>query len=414
MTAAAADGMTTVPELDLDFVRAQFPAFQQASLSDWAFFENAGGSYPCRQVVDRLTEFYTRLKVQPYAPYPTSAEGGAWMDESRTRLATCLNVTPDAMMFGPSTSQNTYVLAQALRETFAAEAANEIIVTNQDHEANSGVWRRLADAGWTVREWQVDPETGHLDPADLDTLLTERTRAVCFPHCSNIVGEINPVPEICVKIRGAGAISIVDGVSYAPHGFPDVAALGTDVYMFSAYKTYGPHLGIMAVRPEVAMRLANQGHHFNAGKPEKRLVPAGPDHAQIAAAAGMVDYAEALATHHGVGLRAAGQLMRAQEVRLTRRLLDHVANRNDVRLLGPSEASVRAPTVALEHRRPGHDLATELVEHGIMAGGGAFYADRLVDALGVNPEHGVLRLSFVHYTSEAEIDKLIGALDKVL
>lgn len=408
--------MTT---LDIDFVRAQFPAFREETLAGWSFFENAGGSYACRQVIRRLTEFYTRTKVQPYAPYPASRRAGQWMDEAHERMATWLGVEPDEVMFGPSTTQNAYVLAQAFRETMTA--GDEIIVTNQDHEANSGPWRRLSERGIVIREWPVDPETGHLDPADLDALLSDRTRVVAFPHCSNIVAEINPVADIARRVRAAGAVSVVDGVSYAPHGLPDVGALGADIYLFSAYKTYGPHQGVMAIRRAVADRLPNQSHYFNAGEIRKKLVPAGPDHAQVAAMAGVADYfADLHARHFRSNAAPDGRdarvtaLMRAHEIALVRPLLDYLAGRNDVRLLGPADPERRMPTVSVVHRRPGADLAGDLATHRIMAGGGDFYARRLIEAVGEDADHGVLRLSFVHYTAAAEIDRLIAALDRVL
>ena len=405
--------------LDLDFVRSQFPAFSEPTLQGWAFFENAGGSYPAAATVRRLHEFYTKCKVQPYGPYPASQRAGALMDEAYERIATCLNVDPGEVHFGPSTSQNTYVLANALRPLMAD--GDEVIVTNQDHEANSGCWRRLAATGITVREWRVDPQTGHLDPTNLDSLLSDKTRLVAFPHASNVVAEINPVAEIAAKIRQAGAISVVDGVAAAPHGLPDVAALGADVYMFSSYKTYGPHQGVMVVRRALAERAANQGHYFNAGLLSKRFTPAGPDHAQIAAMAGIADYTDALYTHHFTTnlapdgrARRVHDLMRAQEVALMRPLMEYLRGRNDIRLLGPADPETRAPTIALSHARPGGDLARDLAAHRIMAGGDHFYAKRLVEAMGIDADHGVLRLSFLHYTSPAEIDQLIKALDQVL
>jgi selenocysteine lyase/cysteine desulfurase len=406
-------------QFDLDFVRDQFPAFSEPTLQGWAFFENAGGSYPAAATVRRLHEFYLKTKVQPYGPYPASRRAGALMDESFERLATCLNVDRDEVHFGPSTSMNTYVLANALRPLMGS--GDEIIVTNQDHEANSGAWRRLAETGITVREWRVDPQTGHLDSADLDRLLSERTRLVAFPHASNIVAEINPVAEIAAKVRDAGAISVVAVSLKKPHGLPDVQALGPDVYLFSSYKSYGPHQGVMVVRRALAERAANQGHYFNAGLLHKRFTPAGPDHAQVAAMAGIADYIDALYTRHfSTNLAADGRarrvhdLMRGQEVALMRPLLEYLRGRNDIRLLGPAEAEARAPTIALAHARPGEDLARDLAAHRIMAGGGDFYARRLVEALGIDAEHGVLRLSFLHYTSPAEIDQLIEALDQVL
>lgn len=406
-------------ELDIEFVRRQFPAFGTPSLRGQAFFENAGGSYTCAPVIDRLTRFYTERKVQPYAPYAASRLGGAEMDEARQRLAAILGVDTDEVSFGPSTTQNTYVLAQAFAEMMLPGQA--IVVTNQDHEANSGPWRRLQQRGIEIREWQVDPETGHLDPADLEDLLDEDVRLVCFPHCSNVVGEINPVVEITALAHAAGAFVCVDGVSYAPHGLPDVGGLGPDIYLFSAYKTYGPHQGIMVIRRTLGQLLPNQGHHFNGDTLYKRFTPAGPDHAQVAACAGMADYIDTLYAHHfqqDATATARGEavhdLMRAHEQKLLAPLLDAVTSRNSVRLIGPSDAQNRAPTVALALARPGEAVAAELSAHGIMAGGSDFYAGRALGAMGVDPSNGVLRLSFTHYTSPDEIDKLIAALDVVL
>jgi len=406
--------------LDLDFVRSRFPAFAQPALDGQAFFENAGGSYPCAPVVARLMRFYTERKVQPYAPYEASRLAGAEMDEARSRLAALLGVMADELSIGPSTTANTYVLAQAFRQHL--RPGDAIVVTDQDHEANSGPWRRLADAGISVREWRLNPATGSLPPERLAALLADgKVRLVCFPHCSNVVAEINPVAEIAAMAHEAGAVVCVDGVSYAPHGLPDVGALGADIYLFSTYKTYGPHQGAMVIRHALADRLPNQGHHFNAGVRTKRFTPAGPDHAQIAACAGIADYLDELATRHGgADLAPAARgalvhdLMRGHEIRLLQPVLDWARGRNDVRLLGPERAEGRAPTVALHCRRPGEDLARDLAAHGIMAGGGSFYANRPLQALGIDPDHGALRLSFVHYTSPAEVDQLLRALDRVL
>lgn len=404
--------------LDIDFVRAQFPAFEQDALAGQAFFENAGGSYTCRQVIDRLTRFYTERKVQPYGVYAPSRLGGEEMDEARDRLAAIMGVGSAELSFGPSTTQNTYVLAQAFGQWLSAGDA--IIVTNQDHEANSGPWRRLADRGIEVREWQVDAETGHLDIATLHTLMDDKVKLLCFPHCSNVVGEINPVAEICAIAKAAGVYTCVDGVSYAPHGLPNVDQLGADVYLFSAYKTYGPHQGIMVIREGLGFTLPNQGHYFNEGSLEKRFTPAGPDHAQVAASAGMADYIDALCDHHGgTGDSAARgafahDLMRDHEVALLQPLLDYVRDKNSVRLLGPSDATIKAPTVAMLGQKSGLELATALAPLGVNAGGGDFYGVRCLQGMGIDPDHGVLRVSFVHYTNKGEVDKLIGALEQIL
>jgi selenocysteine lyase/cysteine desulfurase len=404
--------------LDHDFVRAQFPAFAEPSLAGQAFFENAGGSFACAPVIARLDRFYRQRKVQPYGAYQASRLAGAEMDEARTRLAAMMSVDRDELSFGPSTTQNAYVLAQAFRQWM--QPGDAIIVTNQDHEANSGPWRRLADEGVEIREWRIDPQTGCLDPVDLENLLDARVRLVCFPHCSNVIGAINPVVEITALAHAAGAFVCVDGVSYAPHGLPEVGRMGPDIYLFSTYKTYGPHQGLMVIRRELASLLPNQAHYFNGDALYKRFTPAGPDHAQVAACAGIADYLDAMAEHHGVAgdsaTRCAGvhDLMRGHETDLLQPLLDFFKDRNSARLIGPADATDRAPTVAAALDRPAAGVAADLAERGIMAGGGDFYAVRPLSAMGVDIDKGVLRLSFVHYTTRAEVDALLTALEDVL
>ncbi len=407
-------------QLDIDFVRSQFPAFSEPSLQGKAFFENAGGSYTCKQVIDRLFRFYNQRKVQPYAAYEPSKSGGEEMDEARMRLAAWMGVETDEVSFGPSTTQNTFVLAQAFRQ-YLKSRGDAIIVSNQDHEANTGPWRRLADEGIEVREWRVDPDTGHLDPEELKNLLDERVKLVCFPHCSNIVAEINPVAELSDIVHEAGAFVCVDGVSYAPHGLPNVDKLGADIYLFSSYKTYGPHQGIMVIRRALGEDLPNQAHFFNADSLYKRFTPAGPDHAQIAASAGMIDYFEALYAHHFKGVttptgqgEAIHNLLRGHEIRTVQPLLDYLSSKNSVRLLGPTQAEARTPTVAVAMRERGEDVAKRLIKHGIMADGGDFYAVRVIKALGEDPDHGMLRMSLVHYSTVEEVSKLIEALDAEL
>ena len=407
-------------QLDIDFVRKQFPAFSQKTLQDQAFFENAGGSYACQQVIDRLHRFYVERKVQPYSSYDASRLGGDEMDEAQVRLAEILGVATDEVSFGPSTTQNTYVLANAFADWLLD--GDTIIVTNQDHEANTGPWRRLADRGIKVLEWQLNKDTGHLDINDLQKLLEKGAKLVCFPHCSNVVGEINKVSKIVNLIHSFGAFACVDGVSYAPHGLPNVGKIGADIYMFSSYKTYGPHQGIMVVRRTLGEKLPNQGHYFNAKYLSKRFTPAGPDHAQIAACAGIADYIDALHHHHGGPSSASPtqrgefvhDLMRAHETEIMPPLLEWATSKNSVRLLGPVDAELRAPTVALDIKQSPKDVAEKLARKGIMAGSGDFYAVRALEAHGIEPSKGVLRLSYVHYTNSEEIEKLVDALDTVI
>lgn len=402
--------------LDEAFVRAQFPAFSEPSLDGFVHLENAGGSWACGAVIERLDRFYRQTKLQPYYPSAPSTAGGEAMSEARTRWAAWLGVGEDEVHFGPSTSQNTYVLAQALRQWL--KPGDEVVVTNQDHETNIGAFARLAEEGFTVREWSVDPATGALDEAGLDRVLNGNTRVVAFTHCSNVVGTIHPVAAWCRKIHDAGALSIVDGVSAAPHGAPWLPALGADIYLFSLYKVYGPHLGLMTMSRDWNERLPNQGHFFNAGIPTARFTPAGPDHAQIAAAAGVIDYFDALDRHHHPDAdreeRSANErvheLLRNQERRLLGPMLEGLQALPGVRLIGSCDAQGRAPTVALQVEGQGAQALCEaLAAQGIGAGYGNFYAYRLMKALGIDPATGVLRCSLVHYNTPTEVERFIGA-----
>lgn len=406
--------------LDTTFVRQQFPAFTEPSLKDWAFFENAGGSYACRQVIHRLAEYYSKTKVQPYHAYPIAQQAGEAMDVSYASLASYLNVHEDEVHLGPSTSQNTYVLAHAFRGLW--QAGDEIIVTNQDHEANSGVWRKLEQDGLIIREWQVDQETGQLDISDLESLLSSKTRMVTYPQCSNIVAHWNPVEEINQRIHEAGAISIVDGVAAGPHGLPDVSAIGADVYLLSLYKTWGPHQGLMTIKQSLMEQLANQGHYFHDELLRKRLLPAGPDHAQIAAASGIIEYLDTIHDRHfeksaDVQTRRqnVNRLFNEHETNLLRVLLDWLKERDDIRILGPHEAEHRAPTVAIwpKHKKTS-DVQAVMTDHQLMVGSAHFYAPRLLKAMNLDPDAGVLRMSFLHYTTEDEIYQLIEGLSAAL
>ena len=410
-----------MPDMDHSFIRSQFPAFSEPSLKGFLHFENAGGSYACGQVIDSLEKYYRETKVQPYYGFEPSHGAGLQMDQARERMAKWLNVATDEVHFGPSTSQNTYVIAQALRQHL--EPGDEIIVTNQDHEANVGVWRKLEAEGMVIREWQVDPETAELNPAELDNLLNDRTRVVAFTHCSNIVGSVHPVREWTDRIHAAGAIAIVDGVSYAGHGLPDVDELGADIYLFSLYKVYGPHLGVMVMRKSINEQLPNQGHFFNVDYPTSRFTPAGPDHAQIASVNGLIDYFEAVYSHHF----GDEEVLTTRKTARVRALFQHTERRNlkpllaflshhrAVHLIGKATTKHRAPTVSftVDGRDPA-EVAAALAAQKIGIGNGNCYAYRLMEALDIPPEKGVVRLSFVHYTKKEEISRLVEALDGIL
>ncbi|MEM9008082.1 MAG: aminotransferase class V-fold PLP-dependent enzyme [Cyanobacteria bacterium P01_F01_bin.86] len=407
-------------QLDSTFIRSQFPAFAEPSLSGWGFFENAGGSYTCQQVIERLNGYYTQTKVQPYYNYPASLKAGAAMDESYCQLAAYLNVGDDEIHFGPSTTQNLYVLAHAFREIW--HEGDEIILSNQDHEANAGFWRRLEKTGIVVKEWRIDPDTGMLHPDALDALLSPKTRLLAFPHCSNIIGHTNPVAEIVSKVKDAGIYVVVDGVSHAPHGLPDVGALGADIYLFSLYKTWGPHLGLMTIKQEVMDGLPNQGHFFNAYSRRKKMLPAGPDHGQIAATVGVAQYLDTIYDHHFAAPvdsaekgRQIKKLFQDHEKTLLKPLLAWLRQRDDIDIVGPDDPALRVPTVSIVPKKKAMDeVCAVLATKKLMVGQGSFYGVRPLEGMNIPVDPGVLRLSFLHYTIQEEISQLIDGLAAAL
>lgn len=342
------------------------------------------------------------------------------MDESYQRISAYLNVGEDEINFGPSTSQNIYVLANALRPVW--EDGDEIIVSLQDHEANAGAWRRLEERGIVLRNWHIDEKTGRLNVRDLDQLVSSRTRMIAFPHASNVVAHINPVREIADIAHQAGAIAVVDGVSCAPHGLPDISELNADIYLFSMYKTWGPHLGAMFVKRELMKKMSNQSHFFNKGKVRYFLTPSGPDHAQIAAASGVADYLDAVYAHHfeeevssAVKGRRLHQLFSEHEKLLLTPLLDFLKSRDDVFIIGPDDPDIRAATVSiLPLKKSVSEVAATLEKEQLMVGTGDFYGVRPLTAMNIELDPGVIRMSFLHYTTMDEIEHLIGGLKKAL
>ena len=410
-------------QLDLDFVRQQFG--QLADAPEFVFASNAGGSYVANQVNKLIAHYNQHTRVQPYERYETSAAAGRAMDRARTLWAQALNISDSELTIGPSTSMNTYVLAQAIGTTL--KAGDEIIVTNQDHEANSGVWRRKAEEKEiTIKEWRVDPETGLLDPEALRSLLSDKTRWVFFTHCSNIVGTANPVAELVTLIKQHSSARVfVDAVAYAPHHICDMKQLGVDGYAFSLYKVFGPHQSFMYVSQDLHDELGPQCHYFNVGHGDKMFNPTGPQHSQVASCAGVIDYFTDLHTHHfgdsDVSLTKkmadVHSLILAHENTLGAPILDYLSHSKNVRLIGKATVSDndRAPTIAfVPTKQSARAVAEKMQDMNIGTESGNFYAHRLMTDLGVDPDDGAVRISLVHYSSGKEVEKILTAMDAAL
>ena len=405
--------------LDIDFARGHFPALKDG----WALFENAGGTLAASSVLARVQSYMAENFVQPGAGYDASAEGARRIEESQRLMAEMIGATPDEVVVGVSTSMNVFLLSHAIRNWF--QPGDEIIVTNLDHEANSGAWRRLEEFGFTIREWRFNPETTELDVAELEKLLNSRTRLVCFSHLSNIAGGINDVPEITRKIHAAGALVCVDGVAYAPHRAIDVKAWDVDFYLCSLYKLYGPHLSLLYGKSEHLARAANNNHFFLAGDMALKLNPGGPNHELTAALSGITEYFNILHRHHfGVSnvtlherMKQVFSLMADHEEQISSPFVEFLRAKKGGRLIGRQTAAQesRAPPFSFTFAgRRAEEIPVALEPYKVAISSGDFYAARCIRDLGLEAEGGVIRASMVHYNSETDVARLIEALDRVI
>ena len=408
--------------LDVDYVKAQFPAFSDPKSSKWSFFENAGGSYVPTNVIEHLNHFMTSTKVQPYAEFDTSAIAGDNMDQATKLFAEMINAKTDEIIIGGSTTMNMYVLSNAMSSLL--KPGDEVIVTNQDHEANVGAWRRLAKHGMIIKEWQINLETAELNINDLKVLLSEKTRIVAVTHCSNIVGSINDLKSIAKLVHEYDAYIVGDGVSYAPHGFPDVKDLDVDFYAFSLYKTFGPHLGLLYGKKDILNKLPNQNHEFLEGDVPYTLNPGGPNHEELSCLIGVYEYFNNLYLHHFPGqdastrgkIEAVNELIAKHEMEIANPLLDYINTRDDINLIGKNKISNkdRAPTIAFTmNNKSSNELSSDLVQQGIATRNDNFYAWRCLKALGIDTDDGVVRTSMVHYNTHEDVKKLIEALKDI-
>ena len=405
--------------LDMDFVRGQFPG-----LGGCAYFENAGGSMVPRAAIDRVAANMSETRMQPGGGSPAARRAAESHALAQANMAGMLNADPDEVMIGGSTTINMYVLAHALRPWFGP--GDEVIVTNLDHEANSGAWRRLAEVGAVVREWRINTETCELEVEELDKLLNERTRLVCFTHCSNVTGSIHDVAAIVERVHDAGALACVDALAYAPHRRLDVKATDVDFYACSLYKLYGPHQALLYGKREHLLGAKGQNHYFKAEDDiPAKIDLGGVNHDLTAGVPGIVAYLDAVHAHHFPGSNAGlrerlGEvygLFTAQEEALATRFADFLNAKPNLRVIGraTSDAGLRAPTFSfVVEGRQSSEFPRHMLGHKVAIHADDFYAASLIDALGLRAQGGVVRASMVHYNTLDEVDRLIAGLDEVI
>lgn len=401
--------------LDVSALRRQFPSLQSGA----AFLDNPGGTQVPRSVLERMHHYLTDSNANRGGAFPTSHESDRLLETSRAAMAAFLGAArPEEIVFGPNMTSLTFQISRALAREFLP--GDEIVVTRLDHDANIAPWLLMAeDRGCVVRWLDFDPADCTLRLDQLDPLLGPRTRLVAVGYASNAVGTINPVAEIARRAHAVQALCFVDAVQYAPHAPIDVQALGCDFLAVSAYKFFGPHLGILYGRHELLDRLRAYKVRPASDSPPGKFETGTQLHENIVGTLGAVEYLSDLSgASGGADLReklvASMAQIQVYETDLTRILLDRLATVPGLRIYGITDSqrqSDRLPTVSftLEGRKP-RDVAEHLGRHGIYVWDGNFYASAVTERLDLESAGGLVRVGPVHYNTEEEIERLIAGL----
>ena len=391
---------------DVAAVRKHFPALDQPQV----FMDNAGGSQVLSSVIDSISSYLSTTNVQLGASYPVAQKSTNAYDHGVKVASEYINASPSEVVLGPSTTQLFRNLSIALN--FSPDS--EIILSNLDHEANLAPWVQLAQwKGLKVIWWipSASKTNPVLEPADLKKLLTPKTRLVACTHTSNILGGITNIAAIAETVHTIpGAMLCVDAVAYAPHRAIDVRAWGVDFYSFSWYKVYGPHCAMLYASSKAQAEMVSLGHYFKKGDVlEEKLGLAGANYEVVQCIPQVVDY---LTSQPWDGVKAHEQAI--QEI-----LLKWLRSRDDVQIYGEpsSDPDLRVPVISFAVKGWKSEDVVYAVEkksnYGIRSG--HFYSKRLCnDVLGLPGDDGVVRVSLLHYNTEAEVEGLVKVLEEAL
>jgi cysteine desulfurase family protein (TIGR01976 family) len=395
-----------------DEVRSHFPALARLHAgARVAYFDGPGGTQVPRAVVDAMTDYLIHHNANTHWAYPSSVETDAALAAAREALADLVGGRPAEIAFGANMTTLVLHLGRALGRRWAP--GDELVVTELDHHANSDPWRQLAkERGLTVRTVRFLPETGQLDLQDLAAAIGPRTKLLAIGAASNALGTINDVRRAADLAHAAGALVFVDAVHYAPHVLVDVAALGADFLACSAYKFYGPHIGVLWGRQALleeldAPKLAPAPTHA----PE--LLETGTqNHEGIVGAAAAVEFLASLAggETRRARLAAAYAALHARGQALLERLWSGLRALPGVTLYGPPPGAPRTPTIAfaVEGISP-EGVSRVLAERAVFVSSGDFYATTAVARLG-HAEDGLVRAGCAAYTTADEVDRLVDCI----
>lgn len=414
------------PGLDSAWIRAQFPSLAlQQDGQPVVYLDNPAGTQVPRRTMDAITAYLETGNANVHGPFLTSARTDALVATARQGMADFLNApAPQEIIFGANMTQLTYTLSRAIGRDFGP--GDEVLVTELDHDANVTPWTDLAERGVTIKRVPVRLDDCTLDMDALAGLLSARTRLVAVTHASNAVGTVPDLAAIARLVHAAGALLWVDAVHYGPHGPIDVQALGADYLVCSAYKFFGPHLGIAWGRADLLAALRPYKVRPAADTVPDRFENGTKNHECLAGLVGTLDYLADLGRHAAAdpdltphaALRAAMTAVREHEQRLSAALLAGLATVPGLRLYGisdPTRLAERVPTVAFT--LDGHDTAAvghALAAAGIFAWTGNYYALEIMERLGLEGHGGAVRIGAVHYNTPAEITRLVETLHRIV
>jgi len=410
---------------DVSYARSQFLALTRNTAGKTPiFFDGPGGTQVCSQSILAATDYCENRCANGGGTFETSRLTDETTLEGRRAMADLLNAPePETIVFGANMTTLTFHLSHAIADTIVP--GDEVVVTNLDHDANVAPWLRLQNRGATIRVVDIDPSDCTLDPDCFDEILNERTRIVAITHGSNAVGTVPNVAEITRRSHTAGALVFVDAVQYVPHAEVDVQELNCDFLACSAYKFFGPHVGVLYGKREHLERFSPPKVRPAHDEIPFRWETGTPNYEGIAGVHGAVRYFEDLGASENKGmsgtdrpaiLRSAMRSIHDYEMKLAERLLDGLESIRGVEIYGITDRTrmgSRGATVAfnIEGWRP-RDVASALAERDIYCWSGNYYAIRLMERLGLEPD-GAVRVGLVHYNTIEEIEVLVSALSQL-
>jgi cysteine desulfurase family protein (TIGR01976 family) len=409
-TAPTSSGVRSTSE-----IREQFPALQRHHGGHpVAYFDGPGGTQVPRAVADAVRDYLLHHNANTHWHYPTSEETDRIVATARESLADFLGATPAEIVFGANMTTLAFHLGRALGRGWGP--GDELIVTELDHHANVAPWRALErERGVTIRSVPLVLATGELDWPALERALSPRTRLLAIGAASNALGTVSDVTRACALARAAGALSFVDAVHYAPHALVDVRAIGCDFLACSAYKFYGPHVGILFGRRDRLQALDAPKLAPAPDTAPERLETGTLDHEGIAGASAAVEFVASLATGGSRRERLertfAALHRRGQE--LVERMWAGLGEIPGVARYGPSPGRPRTPTVSFTVAgRRSEQVATALAAEGVFVSNGDFYATTVVERLGLTAE-GLVRAGCACYTTADEVDRLLAGVTRL-